>query len=83
MRLPATDFLVLTKEVVSGSREGKRLMGLLLQGINQMLQDKDYNEAIARFSQDVEQIANRVSDDDLRNFLDGMNIRLSDEDDED
>ena len=80
-RLPAKEFLVFTKEVVSGSREGKRLMGVLLQGISQMLQDKDYNEAINRFNQELEQVTDKIDDDDLRDFLGDIGIRLSDDDD--
>lgn len=82
-RLPAREFLVFTKEVVSGSEDGKKLMSSLLQGVGQMLRKKDYKEAINKFNQDLDQIAGRVSDDDLRDMLGGMNIRLSDDDDED
>ena len=73
--------MVFTKEVVSGSREGKRLMGVLLQGISQMLQDKDYNEAINRFNQELEQVTDKIDDDDLRDFLGDIGIRFSDDDD--
>lgn len=81
-RLPAKEFLVFTKEVLSGSENGKRFMAELLQGIDQMLRNQDYQEAMSNFNEDLEQVTDDVDDDDLRNFLGDIGIQLSDDDDD-
>ncbi len=81
-RLPAKEFLVFTKEVLSGSENGKRFMGELLQGIDQMLKNQDYQDAMSRFNEDLEQVSDDTDDDDLRDFLGDIGIRFSDDDDD-
>ena len=81
-RLPAKELLVFTKEVISGSENGKRLMSELLQGIDKMLKNQEYQNAISRFNQDLEQVSDETDDDDLRNFLGDIGIHLSDDDDD-
>ena len=79
-KLPAREFLVFMKEVISGSETGKRFMGELLQGIDQMFKDQDYQDAISQFRDDLEDVSDNTDDNDLGDFLGGLGIRLSDDD---
>jgi hypothetical protein len=79
-KLPAREFLVFMKEVISGSETGKRFMSELLQGIDQMFKDQDYQDAISQFRDDLEDVSDNTDDDDLGDFLGGLGIRLSDDD---
>lgn len=76
---PAKEFLVFMKEVLSGSDSGKRLMRELSDAINQMLNDYDYNEAIDKFDDDLNDISNGTDDDDLDDLLSGLGIHKSDD----
>lgn len=79
-QLPAKEFLVFMKEVISGSESGKRLMNELMEGIDQMFKNQNYQDAIAAFNDDLEDISDNTDDDDLGDFLGGLGIRLSDDD---
>ena len=79
-QLPAKEFLVFMKEVLSGSENGKRLMGELLQGVEQMFKDQNYQDAISQFQEDLENITDETDDDDLEDFLGGLGITFSDND---
>jgi hypothetical protein len=79
-KLPAKHFLVFMKEVLSGSENGKRLMNQLMEGIDQMFKDQDYQNAVAAFNDDLNNITDSTDDDDLGDFLGGLGIRLSDDD---
>jgi hypothetical protein len=83
-KLPAKKFLVFMKEVLSGSDKGKRMMNELMDGINKMFNDQDYENSVAMFRDDLEDTSNQTSDDDLKDFLGNLGVRLSDDfDDED
>jgi hypothetical protein len=81
-KLPAKQFLVFMKEVVSGSENGKRLMNELMSGVDQMFRDQDYQNAIASFNDDLNDVTDDTDDDDLDDFLSQMGIRRADDDDE-
>jgi len=57
-------------------------MSELLQGIDQMLKNQDYQDAMSRFNEDLEQVSDDTDDDDLRDFLGDIGIRFSDDDDD-
>jgi hypothetical protein len=82
-KLPAKNLLVFAKEVVSGSENGKRLMNELMLGIEQLLRDQDYQTAMAAFNDDLDDVADDFTDDDMRNLLGDLGISLSDDDDDD
>ena len=82
-KLPAKQFLVLMKEVISDSDKGKRLMINLLRGIQEMLNQQDYEYQMDRFNDELEVMSNETQDDELTSFLDDLGIKLSDDDDED
>jgi hypothetical protein len=79
-KLPSKQFLVLMKEILSGSDNGKRLLNELMGGIDQMFKDQDYQDAINAFNEDLNNITDETDDDDLGDFLGGLGIRLSDDD---
>jgi hypothetical protein len=79
-KLPAKEFLVFMKEVLSGSQNGKRLMKGLLDGIEEMFREEDYENAISQFQDDLDDISGNTDDDDLEDFLGGLGIRFSDDD---
>ena len=82
-KLPAKQFLVLMKEVISDSDNGKRLMINLLRGIQEMLNQQDYEYQMDRFKDELEGMSNETQDDELTSLLDDLGIKLSDDDDED
>jgi len=78
-KLPAKKFLVFMKEVLYGSDKGKRMMNELMDGINKMFNDQDYENSVAMFRDDLEDTSNQTSDDDLKDFLGNLGVRLSDD----
>ncbi len=76
-KLPAKNFLVFMKEVISGSANGKRLMNELMDGIQKMLNDEEYENAVQSFQNDLDNISDETDDDDLKDFLGGLGIDLS------
>jgi hypothetical protein len=82
-RLPARRFLTLMKEVISGSDTGKRLMQQIVDGINQKLNDQDYEETMSQFNDDLETIEGNTDDDEFRDFLNNLGIDLSDNEEDD
>jgi len=82
-KLPAKQFLVFMKEVISGSANGKRLMNELMSGVDQMFRDQDYQNAISMFNDDLNDVTDDTDDDDLDDFLGQLGIRRADDDDDD
>jgi hypothetical protein len=87
-KLPARKFLVLIKEVLSGSERGKQMMNELMDGINKMFNDQDYEDSIAMFRDNLDDANDETSENDLRNTFGNLNfdelgISFSGEDDED
>jgi hypothetical protein len=80
-KLPAKQFLVFMKEVISGSANGKRLMNELMSGVDQMFRDQDYQNAISMFNDDLNDVTDDTDDDDLDDFLSQLGIRRPDDDD--
>lgn len=81
-KLPAKNFLVLLKEVISGSDSGKQLLNEIFQGIESLLQNEEYQTAMEQFDNDLNDITENTNDDDLGDFLRDLGIDLSDDDDE-
>jgi len=70
-------FLVFMKEVISNSENGKRLMEDMVNSIEEMLRNEDYEESLQDFNNNLEDITDETDDDDLRDFLGGLGIDLS------
>jgi hypothetical protein len=81
-KLPAKKFLILMKEVMSGSESGKRLLQEIVDGIVLMLNDQEYQEAINIFNDDLDSVEDNTEDGDFDDFLGSLGIRRP-EDDED
>lgn len=84
-KLPAKKFLVLMKEVLSGSDRGKRMMNELMDGINKMFNDQEYEESVAMFRDDLDDATEETEEGDLDDFLKSLGIegRVGYDDDED
>ena len=72
IKKPAKEFLILMKEILSGSQNGKNLMGLLYRAIEQELQDYDYTETMNQFDDELNNISDETDDDDFDDFLSGI-----------
>jgi hypothetical protein len=71
-KLPAKEFLTLTKEIVSGSAEGKRLVKEIYDSIVALLNGQPAEEETQVFQQDIEEMAGAQSDEDINSFLDQL-----------
>jgi hypothetical protein len=68
-KLPAKQFLVLTKEIISGSEEGKRLVQEIYDSIVALLNDEPEEEKTKIFENDIHDITEEESDEDIDSFL--------------
>lgn len=82
-QLPAKKFLVLMKEVISDSDNGKRLMTDFMNSIKQMFNQQDYEESLNQFNDELEIMSNETESDDLKDFLGNLGIGLSNDDEND
>jgi hypothetical protein len=71
---PAKEFLVLMKEVLSNSEQGKRLLSLLYKAIQEEIQDFDYTETMNQFDNELNDVSDDTDDDDLDDFLGSLGI---------
>lgn len=81
--LPAKEFLVFMREVISGSDRGKGLMRQVINGIEAAMNQQDYEAVMGQFNQELEDISDETDDDELADMLGSMGIDLSNNDDED
>jgi len=85
IKLPAKNFLVFMKEVVSQSQNGKRLLDELMDNIYKTFNDEEIEDDV--FMNDLNDLTDRENGDNLKNFLNDMGIDLpnnfDDEEDED
>jgi hypothetical protein len=83
-KLPAKKFLVLMKEIMGETDRGKRLISLIYDGILRIMNDEDYQDAIEKYSMELDDIADNTNDDqllnDLNDIFDGKGISLSKDD---
>ena len=85
-KLPAKQFLVLMKEVISDSDNGKRLMINLLRGIQEMLNQQDYEYQMDNFRNELETMSNETEDNgliDLISNIPGVSLSNDDDDEDD
>ena len=87
-KLPAKKFLVLVKELLSGSDRGKRMMNELMDGINKMFNDQEYEDSLSMFRDDLDDATEETTEKELKNTFgnldfDSLGISFSGEDDED
>lgn len=86
-KLPAKNFLVFMKEVLSGSARGKRMMNELMDGINKMFNDQEYEDSVSMFRDDLDDATEETQDGDIESYLRSIGISGSidfdDDEDED
>lgn len=85
-KLPAKKFLVFMKEVLSNSARGKRMMNELMDGINKMFNDQEYEDSVSMFRNDLDDATEETEDSDIDSYLKSIGITGSitfDDDDED
>jgi hypothetical protein len=73
-KLPAKEFLVLTKEVVSGSEDGKRLMQEIYNSVLALLNGQGAEEETQLFENDIQEIAENVPEEDVDDILRQLGI---------
>jgi hypothetical protein len=82
-KLPARKFLSLMKEIMEGTPKAKRIIATLVSAIERMFADQDYQEVMSQYEDELDDIDNETTDDELTNLLSGIpGIRLSDDDDD-
>jgi len=86
-KLPAKKFLVFMKEVLSNSARGKRMMNELMDGINKMFNNQEYEDSVAMFRDDLDDATEETEDSDIDSYLRSIGISGSidfgDDEDED
>ena len=75
-KLPAKEFLVLMREVISNSDEGKNLLSNMLDGIKKMLNDEEYEEAMDEFNNNLDTVAKDTDEESLMDELRAMGFDL-------
>ena len=68
-KLPAKEFLILTREVISGSPQGKQLLQEIYDSVVALLNGVEPEEETQTFHNDLTEIAEDVSDEDIDSFL--------------
>jgi retron-type reverse transcriptase len=72
------------KEIMGETERGKRLISLIYDGILRIMNDEDYQDAIEKYSMELDDIADNTNDDqllnDLNDIFDGKGISLSKDD---
>jgi hypothetical protein len=68
-KLPAKKFLVLTKEIMNKSPEGKRLVNEIYKAIQKLLRGEDDDDVTQLFDDDLTDIANNTPDEEIAEFI--------------
>ena len=76
-KLPEKDFLVFTKEVLSGSNEGKIMMDQIMDSVNKMFKNEEYENYMEQFRDELDERTRDTDDDDLTDFLNDLGISLN------
>jgi hypothetical protein len=80
---PAKEFLVFMKEVVSNSETGNRLMETLVRGIEEDINNYDYEQTMAEFDDELTDVTDQTDNDELKDFILGIpGVSLSNDNDE-
>lgn len=80
--LPANEFIVFMMEVLKGTEEGKQFINQLMDGINQSFNNQDYAENIENLQNNIQEVTNETSEEDINNFLESLGIGRSQEESE-
>jgi hypothetical protein len=81
--LPAKQFLIFLREVISGSQKGSQLIQKVIDSIVKDLNDEEYEEVMSQFDNELDILSDETDNDDLKNFIMGIpGISLSNDDDD-
>lgn len=80
-KLPAKEFLVFMKEVLVGTQKGKELMTMLMNGVDEMIRNNDYEIRMQEFTDSVEDLTRNTAADDMNDYLRGLGFDEIDFDD--
>lgn len=80
-KLPAKEFLVFMREVLVGTQKGKELMVMIMTGVNEMLNNNEYEIAMQDFNDEIEDITRNTTGDDMNDYLRGLGLGEIDFDD--
>lgn len=81
--LPARKMLIMAKEILSKTENGRQLIQDMVDMIKAELNNQDYQEAMQRFNSELDDISDETSDDDLNDFLSQFGLRAPDDDNDD
>lgn len=71
-KLPARKFLVLAKEMMAQSDRGKQLVEEIYEAVKRMLNNEEPLEETEEFTNDLDEISEETSDEDINDFLNGL-----------
>lgn len=74
--LPVRDFLVLMKEVIGKSENGKTLIGAMYYDLTRKVDSEEVTKSTSEFKRVMDEISPQVSNDEIRDLLAGLNISL-------
>lgn len=78
-KLPAKEFLILTKEVVSGSEDGKRLVQEIYNSVVALLNGQEAEEETQLFENDIQEMAENAPEEDVNDILKQLGIETTQE----
>jgi hypothetical protein len=79
-KLPAREFLIFMKEVISGSENGARLMFNLMESVKEKLQNQDYEDSINEFNNELSNISDNTDDDEFTKMLNDLGLSVKPDD---
>lgn len=74
--LPVRDFLVLMKEVIGKTENGKTLIGAMYYDLTRKVDSEEVTKSTSEFKRVMDEISPQVSNDEIRDLLAGLNISL-------
>ena len=85
-KLPAKQFLVFLREVISGSQRGAQLIQKVIDSIVKDLNDEEYEDAMNQFDVELENLSDEIPDNNLKDWImtiPGVSLSNDDDDDDD
>ncbi len=77
INLPTKEFVVLMKEVIGNTQNGKQLIDTMYYDLTRKFDNEEVTEEDSEFRKLLDQLTAEVSDDELQNFLDEIGISLT------
>ncbi len=74
--LPVKEFLVLMKEVIGGTENGRTLIGAMYYDLTRKTDSEEVTKSTSEFRRVMDEISPQVSKDEIKDFLSGLGISL-------